>query len=240
VNAHAPAVGLDVTLKAPGRVFIKGRGLNAELALDAHVTGDTANPVLGGTAKVVRGDYDFAGKRFLFDTRGVVRLATDPDQIFLDLTATREDPSLTAVIRIEGTAAKPKITLSSTPVLPSDEVLSQVLFGTSTSQLGPGDAAELASAVSTLAGGSGFDVLGNLKSFAHLDRLAMGSGQQGGFAVSGGKYVTDSVYLELTGGGREGPSGEVDWRVRKDLSLVSKIAGSGGDSQVEVRWHRDF
>ena len=240
VNAHAPAIALDVTLKAPGRIFLKGRGLNVELALDAHVTGDTANPVLGGTARVVRGDYDFAGKRFLFDSRGVVRLAAAPEQIFLDLTATREDPSLTAVIRIEGTAAKPKITLTSTPVLPSDEVLSQVLFGTSTSQLGPGDAAELASAVSTLAGGSGFDVLGNLKSFAHLDRLAMGAGQQGGFAVSGGKYVTDSVYLELTGGGREGPSGEVDWRVRKDLSLVSKIAGSGGDSQVSVRWRKDY
>ncbi|HTX48723.1 MAG TPA: translocation/assembly module TamB domain-containing protein, partial [Caulobacteraceae bacterium] len=240
VNAHAPAVALDVTLKAPGRVFIKGRGLNVELALDAHVTGDTASPVLSGTAKVVRGDYDFAGKRFLFDTRGVVRLAATPDQIFLDLTATREDPSLTAVIRIEGTAAKPKITLTSTPVLPSDEVLSQVLFGTSASQLGAGDAAELASAVSTLAGGSGFDVLGNLKSFAHLDRLAMGAGEQGGFAVSGGKYVTDSVYLELTGGGRQGPSGEVDWRVRKDLSIISRIAGSGGDSQVEVQWHKDF
>jgi len=169
-----------------------------------------------------------------------VRLATSPDQIFLDLTATREDPSLTAVIRIEGTAAKPKITLTSTPVLPADEVLSQVLFGTSAAQLGAGDAAELASAASTLAGGSGFDVLGNLKSFAHLDRLAMGAGEQGGFAVSGGKYVTDNVYLELTGGGREGPSGEVDWRVRRDLSIVSKIAGGGGDSQVEVQWHKDF
>ncbi|HUO11831.1 MAG TPA: translocation/assembly module TamB domain-containing protein, partial [Caulobacteraceae bacterium] len=238
VNAHAPAVGLDVTLQAPRGVFIKGRGLNLELALDAHVVGDTANPVLKGTAKVVRGDFDLAGKRFEFDNRGVVSLAADPEQIRLDLTASREDPSLTAVIRIEGTAAKPKITLTSTPVLPQDEVLSQVLFGTSTSQLGAGDAAELASAVSTLAGGSGFDVLGNLKSFAHLDRLAMGSGQQGGFAVSGGKYVTDNVYMELTGGGREGPSGEVDWRVRKDLSLVSKIAGGGGDSQVEVRWHK--
>lgn len=240
VNAHAPAIALDVTLKSARGVFLKGRGLNVELALDAHVKGSTAAPDLEGVAKVVRGDYDFAGKRFQFDNRGVVHLATDAENILLDLTATRDDPSLTAVIRIEGTAAKPKITLTSTPVLPNDEVLSQVLFGTSASQLGPGDAAELASAVSSLAGGSGFDVMGNLRSFAHLDRLAMGAGSEGGVAVSGGKYVTDNVYLELTGGGREGPSGAVEWRVRKDLSVVSRIAGSGGDSQVEVRWRKDF
>jgi len=240
VNAHAAAIALDVSLKAARGIFLKGRGLNVELALDSHVGGTTAAPNLTGTARVVRGDYDFAGKRFQFDNRGVVHLATAAEDMRLDLTATRDDPSLTAVIRIEGTAAKPKITLTSTPVLPNDEVLAQVLFGTSASQLGPGDAAELASAVSSLAGGSGFDVMGNLRSFAHLDRLAMGAGSTGGVAVSGGKYVTDNVYLELTGGGREGPSGSVEWRIRRDLSLVSRIAGSGGDSQVEVRWRRDF
>ena len=136
-------------------MFLKGRGLNLELSLDAHVTGSTADPRLTGTAQVVRGDYDFAGKRFQFDNRGVVYLATAAEDIRLDLTATRDDPSLTAVIRIEGTAAKPKITLTSTPVLPNDEVLSQVLFGTSASQLSPLDAAELASAMTSLAGGVG-------------------------------------------------------------------------------------
>jgi len=238
VNSNAPAVGLDVTLKAAHNVFLKGRGLNVELSLDAQVTGSTAAPVLAGAARVVRGDYDFAGKRFQFDNRGVVYLATSADDIRLDLTATRDDPSLTAVIRIEGTASKPKITLTSTPVLPNDEVLSQVLFGASASQLSPLDAAELASAMTSLAGGSGFDVVGNLRSFAHLDRLALG-GDTTGAIVSGGKYVTDNIYLEITGGAT-GPTGAVEWRVRKDLSIVSRIAGSVGDSQIEVRWRKDY
>lgn len=238
VNSHAPAVGLDVTLKATRNVFLKGRGLNVELSLDAHVTGSTAAPVLKGEARVVRGDYDFAGKRFQFDNRGVVYLATSADDIRLDLTATRDDPSLTAVIRIEGTASKPKITLTSTPVLPNDEVLSQVLFGASASQLSPLDAAELASAMTSLAGGAGFDVVGNLRSFAHLDRLALG-GDTTGAIVSGGKYVTDNIYLEVTGGAN-GPTGAVEWRVRKDLSIVSRVAGSAGDSQIEVRWRKDY
>jgi translocation and assembly module TamB len=238
VDTHAPSVGLDVALKAGKGVFLKGRGLNVELSLDAHVGGNTEQPALSGKASVVRGDYDFAGKRFQFDNRGVVYLATAPEGIRLDLTATRDDPSLTAVIRIEGTAAKPKITLTSTPVLPNDEVLSQVLFGASASQLSALDAAELASAMTSLAGGGGFDVVGNLRSFAHLDRLALG-GDTPGAVVSGGKYITDNVYLEITGGST-GPTGEVEWRVRKDLSVVGRAAGSQGDSQVEVRWRKDY
>ena len=143
---------------------------------------------------MVRGDYDFAGKRFAFDERGTVRLATDPKDIRLDLTASRDDTTLTAAVQIKGTAARPEITLTSTPTLPNDEVLSQVLFGRSASQLTPVEAAQLASALSSLAGGGGFDVIGNLKTFAGLDRLALGGGgSTGGVTVSGGKYLTDDV-----------------------------------------------
>ncbi len=240
-----------MSLKAPRGVFLKGRGLNLELSLDATVTGTTADPVLGGTAHVVRGDFDFAGKRFQFDNRGVVYLSTDAAKIRLDLTATRDDPSLTAVIRIEGTADKPRISLTSTPVLPADEVLSQVLFGASASQLSPLDAATLASAAASMAGGAGFDITGNLRSFAHLDRLAFG-GDTPGAILSGGKYVTNNVYIEIAGSAN-GPAGYVEWRVKKDLSLVSRFGGgpsapasgspataNAGDSEIEVRWRKDY
>jgi translocation and assembly module TamB len=238
-GGHAPAVGLDVTLKAARGVYLKGRGLNLELSLDAHVTGSTAAPVLAGQARVVRGDYDFGGKRFSFDSRGVIYLASSPGDIRLDLTASREDPSLTAVIRIEGTAERPKITLSSTPVLPTDEVLAQVLFGASASQLSPMATAQMAAAMTALAGGAGLDVAGNLRTLAHLDRLAFG-GDTPGAIVSGGKYVTNNVYLEIAGGAN-GPTGAVEWRVRRNLSIVSRLAGGpGGDSQVQVRWRKDY
>jgi translocation and assembly module TamB len=123
------------------------------MSMDARVTGTTAKPVLSGEARVVRGDYDFAGKRFEFDNRGTVRLSSDLNQVRLDLTASWSEPSLTAMIRIQGTAAKPQIVLSSVTVLPNDEVLAQVLFGSSAAQLSPLQAAQLASALSALASG---------------------------------------------------------------------------------------
>ena len=232
---------LDVTLKAPRGVFLRGHGLDVELSLDAHVTGSTAHPELTGTARVVRGDYNFAGKRFEFDTTSVVYLSTRAEAVRLDLTATRDDPSLTAQVRIRGTAARPEISLSSTPSLPNDEVMSQVLFGHTASQLSPLEAAQLASALSSLAGGGGFDVIGNLRTFAGLDRLALAGGDaaSGAMSVSGGKYVTENVYLELTGGGRDGGAAQVEWRVRKNLSIVSRL-GIQGDGRLAVRWRRDY
>jgi len=82
-------------------------------------------------------------------------------------------------------------------------------------------------------------VAGNLRTLAHLDRLALG-GDTTGAVVSGGKYVTNNVYIEVAGGAN-GPGGAVEWRVRKDVSLISRVAGGpGGDSQIEVRWRKDF
>lgn len=231
-------IALDVSLTAPRGIFVRGRGLDVELSLNAHVGGTAAAPDLTGVANVVLGSYDFAGKRFDFDQRGEVRLASRPDQIRLDLTATREDPTLTAVVRVGGTAAKPEITLSSTPVLPQDEVLSQVLFGASASQLSPAQAAELASALASMAGGGGFDLLGRLRQFAGLDRLAIGAGTSG-TGVSGGKYINDNVYIELTGGGREGPSASVEWRVRKNFSVISQL-GAQGDAQLSIQFRRNY
>ncbi len=234
----APPVALDVTIKAPRGVFVKGKGLNVELSLDSHVGGTVNAPELSGVANLVLGSYDFAGKRFDFDQRGSIKLGSTPEDIRLDLSATLQEPTLTAVVRVTGTAAKPEIKLSSTPVLPQDEVLSEVLFGSSAAQLGPSQAAELASALASLAGGGGFDVLGRLRQFAGLDRLALGAGVTG-TGVAGGKYINDNVYVELIGGGREGPAASVEWRVRKNFSIVSEV-GTQGDAQLSVQFRKNY
>lgn len=231
-----PSIGLDVRLRAPnGGVHVRGRGLDAEMSLNARVQGTLAQPRLSGVARVVRGDYEFGGKRFIFDQTGSVTLSTRLDQIRLDLRAVREDPALTAEIRVGGTAARPTITLTSVPSLPQDEILSQVLFGRSASQLSPIEAAQLASSVAALAGG-GLDVFGNLREFAGLDRLSFG-GDASGLTVAGGKYLSDDVYFEIIGGGVEGAAVQVEWRARRNVSVVSRVGGQG-DARLSIRWRR--
>ena len=238
-TSRGPAVALDIKLRAARGIYLKGLGLNAEMSLNADVSGDTAAPQLQGSAHVIRGAYDFAGKRFDIDDSSVIYLDASPDRIRLDLSATRDDPTLTAVIKIKGTAAKPEITLTSTPTLPSDEVLSQVLFGKSAAQLSGVEAAQLAAAVTTLATGGGFDVIGGLRNFARLDRLALGADTLGAPTVSGGKYINEHVYLELTGGGKDGPSAQVEVNAGRGLSFISQVGGLEG-AKLAVRWRLNY
>ncbi len=236
-QSRGPQIGLDIAIRSPGGdVRVVGRGLNVEMNVNARVTGTIAQPILSGTAGVVRGDYDFAGKRFVFDERGTVSLSTNPEQIRLNLSATRDDPALTATIRVTGTAARPEIALTSTPSLPQDEILSQVLFGRSASQLSGFEAAQLAAGVASLAGGGGFDVIGNLRELAGLDRLSFG-GEASGLTVAGGRYITDDIYLEVIGGGEAGAAVNVEWQVRRNLTVSSKLGGQG-DASISIRWRR--
>lgn len=232
-----PQINLNIQLRSPGGdVVVVGRGLNVELGVTATVRGSIAAPVLAGTARIVRGDYEFAGKRFVFDPRGTIALSTNPEQIRLNLSAVREDPALTATIRVTGTAASPEIALTSVPDLPQDEILSQVLFGRSASQLSGFEAAQLAAGVASLAGGGGFDVIGNLRQLAGLDRLSFG-GEASGLTVAGGRYLTDDIYLEVIGGGEGGAAVNVEWQVRRNVTVSSKFGGQG-DASISIRWRR--
>ncbi len=230
-------IGLDIQLRSPGGdVRVVGRGLNVELGLNARVTGTISRPNLTGTARVIRGDYEFAGKRFVFDERGTIILSTDPSRIRLNLSAVREDPALTATVRVTGTAARPEIALTSTPALPQDEILSQVLFGRSASQLSGFEAAQLAAGVASLAGGGGFDVIGNLRELAGLDRLSFG-GEASALTIAGGRYITDDVYLEIIGGGEGGAAVNVEWQPRRNLAISSRFGGTG-EASLSIRWRR--
>jgi translocation and assembly module TamB len=235
---QGPQIRLAIQIRSPGGdIRVVGRGLNVEMGVTAEVGGTLTRPTLSGVARVVRGDYEFAGKRFVFDEDGRVILSTDPAQIRLNLQATRDDPALTATIRVTGTAARPVIALTSTPALPQDEILSQVLFGRSASQLSPVEAAQLASGVASLAGGGGFDVFGSLRELAGLDRLSFGA-EASGLTVAGGRYISDDVYLEIIGGGEGGAAVSVEWQPRRNLAIQSKFGGQG-EASLSIRWRRE-
>ena len=228
---------LDLRVHAPGRVFTRTRGLDAEWSLDVRVRGDANAPLLYGSAQLIRGSFTLAGRRFALDT-GETKFAGDPGDAEVYLTATADAPDLTVHVSVSGSASDPEIVLTSEPALPEDEILPQLLFGSSSRDLSPLAAAQLAASLATLTGRSAFDLAGAARAAVDLDRLEVRQGT-GGFLVAGGKYLTRDVYLELSRGSLGETSTSVEWQVRPRLYVISSFA-AGGDQRVALRWKRDY
>ncbi len=232
-------LALDIALDAPRRIFISGLGLDAEFGLGATITGPAGAPMITGEATIVRGHFDFAGKRFLFEESSV-RLAGDPSEAELDLRAVREANDIRAVILITGTPATPEITLSSEPVLPEDEVLSRVLFGRSPSELSELEALQLAGGLASLAGsGGGMDLLGGLEDALGLDTLDLATEEGGGTSVATGKYLAEDVYLEVRTSRVGQPAVIIEWTPYRNLEVEADL--TPGESQgARIEWQREF
>lgn len=231
-------VQLNVEVEADRRIVVFGRGLDTEWAADVTITGPISDPSIRGSATMVRGSLDLAGRRFNFDTGtitldGPIRLAR------IDIAAERVTDDITATVRVSGTPADPEFTLESTPALPQDEVLARVLFGRSIAELSGFEAAQLAAGLAQLAGGqAGFDPIGLVRQATGLDRISFGA-EDGVTTVSAGKYIADDVYLQVGTGGSGGVAAEVEWEPTDGLSIISSADGNG-DTKISVRWKKDY
>ena len=228
-----PELGLDLTLTAPDEIFVRGRGLDAELGGTVHLRGATAKPRPEGHFEMRRGEFSLAGKTLIF-SKGVVGFdggkLSDPS---LDFTANTTSNNITATLGVGGTARKPRITLSSVPELPPDEVLAQLLFGHSTASLGPLEMVQIASAVASLTGvASGVgDPLDSVRKGLRLDRLAIGGGGSGGPTLEAGRYVAPGVFV----GAKQGISGSgTQGMVQIDITRGLKVEGSVGTGSAST------
>jgi len=229
----ALVVGLDIEVDAPRAVFVRGRGLDAEMGGKLNVGGTAAAPQISGGFALRRGTFDLAGASLKF-VRGEVGFAGAGVQRRLDpsinFAAETAAAGVTAKLGVTGFASAPQIALSSTPELPQDEVLARLLFGVSVKELSPLQLVQIASAVNTLrgGGGGGLNPLAKLQKGLGLDRLSVSGGDaSSGPSVEAGRYVSERVYV----GARQSTSGTTQARVQVDLTRHLKLettAGSGG------------
>lgn len=234
---------LDLRIKGDRRLNTSGLGLEAEWQADVRVKGGVTTPEIFGRVQLVRGDYDFAGKRFTL-TKGDLRFQGGyPPDPLIDISATTTQNGFTAQLDIDGTALKPLIAFSSTPALPEDEVLSRVLFGSSVTDLSAPEAVQLAAALASLrGGGGGFNPVGLVRKGLGIDRLRIlpadtTKGRK--TAVAAGQYIGRSVYVELATDASGYTATNIEVSLTRSLSILSELATLGGQS-VNLRWKRDY
>jgi len=230
------ALALDVTVEAPEQIFVRGRGLDAEMGGKLTVGGTADEPDVGGGFDLRQGTFSLAGQtltitkgRIGFDGRGPGG-KLDPT---LDITSESNSNGIDAILTVGGYADHPVIKLTSTPELPQDEILAHLLFNSSMSQLTPLQIASIAQAVASMSGaGGGFDPLAMMRKTLGIDRLSVSSNSSTATGstntmVEAGKYVAPGVYV----GTRQGMSGGTQARVQIDITRQLKFdttLGTGG------------
>lgn len=234
-----PPLALDVQVVAPRSVYVRGRGLDAELAGDLRLGGTLAEPELTGALNLRRGSFDLAG-RALTLTRGAARFDTGRLIPSLDFLATARARTHTITLAITGPADAPQLEVGADPDLPQDEALARLLFDREAERLSPLEIASLAQAVAQLAGimPAGGGVTGRIREALGLDRLSAGLAAEGGGAtIEAGRYVAPGVYLGVrqgTSGAAPGVGVQVELMPRLRLEAETQT-GEAGD-RLGLTW----
>ena len=230
-------ISLDVAVSAPQRIFVRGRGLDAEFGGNLTLRGPISSLAATGAFRMVRGRLDILTQRIAFD-RGVITFAGDLDPI-LDFSGSTRTSSITITVAVSGRASDPQVTFTSSPDLPQDEILARLIFSKGIGELSPLQIARLGAAASELSGGSG-GILSQLRATTGLDDLDIVTDEKGQTSVAAGRYVTENVYV----GVQQGTTTESS-RVTIDLDVTKSVkarAGysADGESSLGIFYEREY
>jgi len=256
--AEPPALPatLDIKIDMPGNIFVRGHGLDSEWRGKLAIAGTSAAPVINGSLEQIHGTVDLLGKTFTLTRGRIIFDGSDKLDPLLDIVAEASTTDITAQVNIGGLASTPTITLTSTPVVPQDEILSRVLFGKGVGQITPGEGVQLAAAAASLASG-GPGVLDRLRGGLGLDWFRLGSSTSGpttgslnpggantsatgGTALSAGKYIVPGVSVGVSQG-ISPPTSKitVEVQVRPHLTVGGEV-GQGGGTGLGINYNYDY
>lgn len=241
VQQSAPESGraypIDIVLRAPSRIFVRGRGLDSELGGQIRLTGTTANIISQGRFNLIRGRLDILGKRLTL-TEGYARLQGSFDPYIYLLAETRADAA-DVRITIEGQITEPVVSFTSRPELPEDEVLSLLLFGRDITKISALQALSLANAVNTLAGRGGGGIVNRLRASFNLDNLDVVVADDGTVGARLGRYISEDIYTDIA----IGSDGESEINLNLSLSPSLNARGSlssDGQTSLGVFFEKDY
>lgn len=231
-------IALDLTMTAPGRIFLRGRGLDAELGGTLRIGGTTADVIPSGRFDLIRGRLSILGTRLdLTDGSASLQGNFDP---FIRLLASSRSGGYTIGVNVIGRVTAPQISFTSSPALPEDEVLAQLLFGRSVAALSPVQLLQMADAAASLAGGSSQSgIFATLREGLGVDDLDLQTDETGNAALRAGRYLSDNVYTDVTvtQGGTTGLSLNID--LTPDITARGTFE-SDGTSRLGVFFERDY
>ncbi len=219
---------LDLRLVAEERIFVSGRGLNAELGGEILLSGTAYRMVPSGRFEMIRGRFNILTQR-LDLSEGSARMEGE----FIPLLRFVADTDVdgTAIrATVDGPANGLEISFTSTPDLPEEEIMSRLLFGRALSDLSPIQAAQLANAITALSGRGQSGLLDPVRAAARIDNLDLIGDEEGNVGLRVGKYLDDYFYTGVTIGTDQSPEIDLNLDVTPSLTARTGVETQGGAS----------
>lgn len=204
---------LNVQVRIPDNLVVRGQrievarssvgDLNATLGGDFRVAKTAGKPaVLLGAISTVRGTYAYQGRRFDLVRDGQILFRGDEDvDPRLDISAERVIQGVEARVRIQGSARKPELSLSSNPPLDEGDILALIVFNQPLNQLGTGQQNSVAQRAGGIAAGFVVSPLAEaLGSTLDLDQFEVETTDPSGRvnpAIVIGQQVTQDLFLRF-------------------------------------------
>jgi len=171
--------------------------------------------VMLGRVEEIKGRVEQAPKLFTVVNSNIVFQGRKEINPLLDLTVEHELPDILITINIHGNAKRPKLTFTSEPPLPKKDILSYLLLGVSTANLGKGESSLGREAQLFIMNQAARDLAYDVE----LDRVFVkddGTGE--GYAFQVGKKVQEDTMFVIENS-KEGNSFILEYDVDKNIQV---------------------
>ncbi len=235
----APAarkVALDLRVAMGEKLRVRGRGLDAGLRGELHLTSPGGRLAVDGTLRAVDGTYQAYGQKLGID-RGVLTFVGPIENPRLDIEATRPNLDVRVGVVVAGTALNPRIRLFSEPDMSDIDKLSWLVLGRASEGVGRADTALLQRAALALLSGEGPGVTDRITHALGLDEISVRQQSQGDVKetiVGLGKQISKRWYVGYERGlNATTGSWQLIYRIAQRLTVRAQ---AGGDNSLDLIW----
>jgi autotransporter translocation and assembly factor TamB len=185
------AINLKVNIQRNN--WIRHRNAEVELDGDLNINKRAGSPIsVVGEIDTVRGWLAFQSKRFTLASGQILFTGGSEIDPSLNIDAQYAVSEYTVDVIVAGTASKPEIKLQSQPQLAQADILSLILFGTTTNQLGQGQKTTLQHQAQSMAMGAAGQALSESLGLASLGVSVSGE------SIGLGHYLNENTYVSVS------------------------------------------